>query len=188
MPTQKKVDTVLELREAIERSEIAIAADYSGLSVTEMVQLRRAIRDAGVEMRVVKNRLFLIAAKEAQKPELADLLKGPTAIIFGGSEDVVAPAKATTEYMRTARNAFAVRNGVMGGQLLSLADIQSLASLPPKPVLVGQLAGALQAPIANLLGLFSNMLRNPPGILLNDSMRTFTGLLDARANQLEGAQ
>ena len=63
MPTQKKVERVEELRERIERSSIAIAADYRGLTVTEMSQLRRAIREAGVEMRVVKNRLFLRAAE-----------------------------------------------------------------------------------------------------------------------------
>ena len=186
MPTQKKIDTVEELRKNIERSAITIAADYRGLSVGEMVQLRRAVYEAGVEMRVVKNRLFLRAAEAAQQPELARLLEGPTAIIFG-FDDVVAPAKAALEYARTARNTFAVRSGVMDGQYLSLADLQSLASLPPKPALLAQLAGNLQAPIARLAGLLHNMISSPPGRLLNDSMYTFAGLLEARAKQLEGA-
>src|SRR3990170_340632 len=139
MPTQKKIDTVEKLRERIERCVIAIAADYRGLTVTEMSQLRRAIREAGVELRVVKNRLFLRAAEEAGRPELAALLEGPTAIVFG-YDDVAAPARAVTEYMRTARNTFAVRNGALDGQILSLADVQSLATLPPKPVLIAQIA------------------------------------------------
>ena len=186
MPTQKKIETVEELRERIERCTIAIAADYRGLTVTELGQLRRAIREAGVEMRVVKNRLFLRAAEEAGQPELAELLEGPTAIIFG-SDDVAASAKAATEYMRQARNAFAVRKGVLDGRVLSLADLQDLASLPPKPIMIARLAGALQGPLARLAGLLGNLLANPPGRLLNDSFYTFAGLLEARAKQLEGA-
>lgn len=186
MPTQRKIDLVNELAESIQRSVITIAADYSGLTVPEMSKLRQAIRDAGVELRVVKNRLFLRAAQEAEQPEMAELLEGPTAIIFG-YDDVAVPAKVSTEYMRTARNAFAVRKGAMDGQLLSLADLQELATLPPREVLLGQVAGAIQSPLVQLAGLFSNLLANAPGRLLNDSMQTFTGLLEARADQLEGA-
>jgi large subunit ribosomal protein L10 len=187
MPTEKKVETVQELRDRIERCAIAIAADYSGLSVTAMLQLRRAIYEAeGAEVRVVKNRLFLRAAQEAGRPEMAELLEGPTAVIFGFG-DVAAPARAASEYMRTARNTFAVRKGVMGAQVLSLTDLQDLASLPPKQVLIAQVAGALQGPFARLAGLLHNMVQNAPGRLLNDSVSTFGGLLEARAKQLEGA-
>ncbi len=186
MPTEKKIETVQELRDRIERCVIVIAADYRGLTVTEMGQLRRAIREAGVEMRVVKNRLFLRAVQEADRPEMAELLAGPTAIIFG-YDDVVAPARVAAEYMRTARNAFAVRSGAMDGQLLSTADLQDLASLPPREILAGQVAGALQAPVAHLAGLLSSLLANGPGRLLNDSLHTFAGLMEARAKQMEGA-
>jgi large subunit ribosomal protein L10 len=184
--TQKKIEAVEELRGRIERCTIAIAAEYRGLSVTEMGALRRAVRDAGVELRVVKNRLFARAAAAAQRPELAELVEGPTAIVFG-YEDIAPAARAVTEYMRTARNAFAVRKGAMDGQLLSLADLQDLASLPPKPILIGQIAGALQSPIARFAGLVKSVLAVPPGRLLNDSMYTFNGLLEARAKQLEAA-
>jgi len=185
MPTQRKIETVEELRQQIERSSIAIAASYSGLTVSEMFQLRRAVHEGG-ELRVVKNRLFRRAAEAAGKPELTELLEGATAIIFG-FDDVVAPARAATEYMRTARNSFALRKGVMDGQVLSLADLQSLATLPPKPVLLAQVAGALQAPIANFAALLRNVLSIPPARLLNDTMGTFAGLLEARAKQVEGA-
>jgi large subunit ribosomal protein L10 len=186
MPSQKKIEAVRELRDRIQRCAIAIAADYRGLTVTEMGQLRRVIREAGVELRVVKNRLFLRAAQEAERPEMAELVEGPTAIVFG-YDDVAAPARAVTEYTRSARNAFAVRKGVLDGQLLSAADLQDLANLPPRAVLAGQVAGALQAPVARLAGLLSSLLANPPGRLLNDSLYNFAGLLEARANQLEGA-
>ncbi len=186
MATEKKIETVEELRDRIQRCTIAIAADFRGLKVTEMVQLRRAIRDAGQELRVVKNRLFLRAAQAAGQPEMVELAEGPTAIIFG-YDDAVTPARAATQYMRSARNAFAVRKGVMDGQVLSLAVLQELADLPPKPVLAGQLAGALQAPVARLSWLLGSLLASPPGRLLNDSLYTFTGLLEARSKQLEGA-
>ena len=174
MPTQKKIETVEELRACIERAAIAMAAGYRGMSVVEIGALRRAVHDLGVDVKVVKNRLFLRAAEAAGRPELAQLLDGPTAIVFG-YEDVAGPAKAVTEYMRTARTAFALRNGVMDGRLLSLADLQDLASLPPRTVLLGQLAGLLQAPVTRLAGL------------LNGTMQNFAGLIDARAKQLERA-
>jgi large subunit ribosomal protein L10 len=136
-------------------------------------------------MRVVTNRLFLRAADEAGRPVMAELLEGPTAIIFG-YDDIIAPAKVVTEYMRTARNTFAVRKGVMETQVLSLSELQDLASLPPREILAGQIAGAIQAPIARLAGLLRSLLANAPGRLLNDTMYTFAGLLDARAKQLEG--
>jgi large subunit ribosomal protein L10 len=175
MPNEKKVATVKGLRDRIERATIVIAAEYRGLSVSEIAALRKSIRDAGVEMRVVKNRLFLRAAGEAQQPGLSELLEGPTAVLFG-YEDVSASAKVVTEYARTARNAFAVRSGMMDGQLLSAVEILDLASLPTRPVLLGLLAGLLQAPVTQLAGL------------LKGSMRNLAGLLDSRAKQLEEAQ
>jgi large subunit ribosomal protein L10 len=186
MPTEKKIAMVQELRRRIERAAIIIAAEYRGLTVTQLAELRHAIRDAGVEMKVVKNRLFKRAAQEAERPELADLLEGPTAVIFG-YEDVAASAKVVTEYIRQARNAFAVRRGMMDRQPLSAADVLSLATLPPRPILAGQIAGALQWPVARLAGLLHSLVTNAPGRLLNDSLWTFGGLLEARAKQLERA-
>ncbi|MCH8920721.1 MAG: 50S ribosomal protein L10 [Chloroflexi bacterium] len=184
MPTQKKIDLVRELRDRIERCAIAVAADFRGLPVTEMVQLRRIMHEAGVEMRVVKNRLFLIAAKEANRPEMAELVDGPTAVIFS-YDDVTAPARAVMEYVRSSRNEFPMRKGVLDGQVLSSADLRELADLPPREILIGLVAGALQAPIAGLAGLLNAMLANPAGRLLNDSVNTFAGLLESRAKQLE---
>ncbi len=187
MPTEKKVETVEELRERIERAEIAIAAEYRGLRVAEMVELHRAMRDAAdTEMRVVKNRLFKIAAEAAKRPEMAELVDGPTAVIFGYG-DVSAPAKAASEYKKSARNDFTMRLGVMGTQVLTAADLDDLATLPSQPELVAKLAGALQGPVAQFAGLLNNLKPHGPVRLLNDSVTTLAGLLDARAEQLEGA-
>jgi len=114
------------------------------------------------------------------------LLDGPTAFMCG-YDDVATPARVATDYMRTARNAFAVRKGVLDARVLSLADLEDLARLPPREILIGQVAGALQAPLQRLAGLLSSLLASAPGRLLNDSLYTFAGLLEARAKQLEGA-
>ena len=187
MPTERKVQQVDELRDRIERCEIAIATEYRGLRVAEMVELHRAMRGAeDTEFRVVKNRLFKIAAEEAKRPEMAELADGPTAIIFGFG-DVSAPAKAAEEYKKAARNDFTMRAGVMGTQLLSAADLESLATLPSKPELVAKLLGSLQGPVAQFAGLLNNLKPHAPVRLLNDSVTTLAGLIDARAEQLEGA-
>lgn len=187
MPTEKKVQQVDELTDRIERCEIAIATEYRGLRVSDMVALRRAMFEAeGVEIRVVKNRLFKIAAEKAKRPEMAQLVDGPTAILFG-FEDVSAPARAAMAYKKDARNDFAMRVGVMGTQLLSQADLEDLANLPSKPELIAKLAGSLQGPVAQLAGLFNNLKPVAPVRLLSDSVTTLAGLLTARAEQLEGA-
>jgi large subunit ribosomal protein L10 len=186
MPTPRKEATVAELKELFARSSIIIGAEYRGLNVKEMIALRRALRDSGVEIRVVKNRLFRIAAREAGMPEAAEVAEGPTVIVFGYG-DIVAPAKAIAEYVRTARNAFAPRKAFMDGTILAGPEISDLATLPSREELIARLAGAMASPMQNFVNLLDRAMGNPAGILLNDSLRTLQGLLDARAGQLEAA-
>ena len=186
MPTEKKVETVQELAQRIGRCTIAVSADYLGLRVSEMVRLRRQLREAGIEVRVIKNSLFRLAAQQAGRAELAALAEGPTVIAFAYG-DIVTPARALVEYQRAARNAFAVRKAIADGQTLSARDIEDLATLPPREVLAGQIAGALQAPLARLSGLLAGALVNPAGRLLSAGVLQLRGLLEARAAQLEAA-
>lgn len=186
MPTQKKVETVQELADRIGRLTMAISAEYRGLTVAEMAAMRRALRDAGLEVHVVKNRLFQIAAQQAGRPEIAELAEGPTAIVFAYG-DVVTPAKAVTEYARTARNAFAPRKAYLEGQTVPARELDAIAALPPKEVLLAQVAGGLLAPVARLLGVLNAATANPAGRLLNGLGWNLMGLLEARAKQLEGA-
>jgi large subunit ribosomal protein L10 len=187
MPTQDKIDAVEELRERLARCTVAISADYRGLSVSEMGALRRRLREAEVELRVVKNRLFRLAAQAAGQPRAADLAEGPTAVAFG-YEDVTAPAKALIDYIRSARSAFTLRRAFLEGQILEERDISELAALPPREILAGRLAGALQAPVVRLASLLNSAVVNSPGRLLADSVFSLASLLEARAKQLEGAQ
>jgi large subunit ribosomal protein L10 len=173
MPTAHKEATVAELKELVEKASIVISAEYRGLSVKEMTTLRRALRDAGVEARVVKNRLFQIAAKEAGIPDAGGVVEGPTLVIFGYG-DIVSPSKAIQDYMRTARNAFAPKKAFMDGQVVAGTIVADLASLPSREELIGKLAGVFVSQVQT----FAN--------LIDDSMRSFARLIDARANQLEG--
>ena len=186
MPTEKKQAAVAELKDLVERSSIVIGAEYRGLTVREMTALRRALREAGVEVRVVKNRLFQIAANQAGIPDAGQVVEGPSILIFGYG-DIVAPAKAVTEYVRTARNSFAPRKAFMYGAVLPGATLSELASLPSREELIAKIAGALASPMQDLVNLLDRALGNPAGILLNDSLRTLEGLLEARATQIEAA-
>jgi large subunit ribosomal protein L10 len=174
MPTARKETTVAELKELVERASIMIGAEYRGLSVKEITQLRRTLRDAGVEARVVKNRLFQIAAEQAGVAAAGGVVEGPTMVVFGMGDDIIAPSKAIAEYVRTARNAFAAKKAYMDGAVVDGKVIAELASLPTREELIGKLAGAFIQPMQQFVNI------------IDDSLRTFARLVDARASQLEG--
>jgi large subunit ribosomal protein L10 len=173
MPTARKEATVDELKELVAKASILISAEYRGLTVKEMTALRRALRDAGVEARVVKNRLFQLATQQAGVPDAGNVVEGPTLVIFGYG-DTVAPSKAIQDYIRTARNSFAPKKAFMDGEIVAGTIVAELASLPSRDELIAKLAGALISQVQT----FAN--------LIDDSMRTFARLIDARATQLEG--
>lgn len=173
MPTAKKEANVAELKELVEKATIMIGAEYRGLSVREMTTLRRTLRDAGVEARVVKNKLFRIAATQAGMETAGEVADGPSLIIFG-FEDIVAPSKAVADYQKAARNTFAPKKVFFEGSVQDGKLVAELASLPSREELIGKLAGAFIQPVQQL------------ATLLNDSIQSFARLVDARASQLEG--
>lgn len=173
MPTQRKIDSVAQLKDLVTRSSIVIGAEYRGLTVREITTLRRALRDVGVDARVVKNKLFQIAANEAGIPDAGQVAEGPTMIVFGFG-DIVAPAKAISDYVRVARNAFAPRKAYLDGNIVPGSMIGELASLPSRDQLIGKLVSAFISPMQQFVNL------------TNDSMQSFARLVEARAAQLEG--
>jgi large subunit ribosomal protein L10 len=186
MPAPKKLQIVEELKEQIGRSTITIGAQYQGLRVAEMNALRRQLKARGIEVRVAKNTLLRLAAAAADKPEVAELAEGPTAIVFG-YDDAVAAAKALIEYVQSAKSAFQPRRAFLEGRLLSARELSELSALPSRPVLVGKLAGGLQGPLWRLAQLLASTIVQPTGQLLNSSLSDLQGLLQARAGQLEKA-
>lgn len=183
MPTQKKIDTVEALKERISRATLTVTTDYRGLRVPEMDQLRRRLRAASVEVKVAKNSLVRLAADQAGVSELMSIVEGPTALAFG-YDDAVAAAKAISEYAQTAPAGFAIRGALMEGRVITAADLRSIVSLPPRPVMLAQLAGQLQSPLAMLLALLDAPLRELSS-LLGAVLSELPGLIEARARQLE---
>jgi len=158
MPTEAKRATVAELTEAFSASKGAIVSEYRGLTVSDLSRIRRDLREKGVTYRVVKNRLAKIAAENAGRPEIVPLLSGPTAVTLGGSDEP-ALAKATLDALRPFKD-LVIRGGAISGATIDAAGVTRLAEMPPRPVLLGQLAGAMQAPVAQMAGLLQAPIRD----------------------------
>jgi large subunit ribosomal protein L10 len=176
VPTQEKADRVKDLKEKLEKCSIALATDYTGIPGDTLTELRQRMRAAGMEFTVVKNTLANLAAEAAQRPQVKDIVQGPTAFVFGYQEPVDA-VKMLSDYIRTTRSTLTIRGAVMGpGPAMLPAQVAQLATLPPRPQLVANLLGQLQAPIARLMGV------------LNGPLGNLDALLQARIRQLESTQ
>ena len=171
MPTEAKEAAVIDLAGRISKATIAIATDFSGLSVNQITELRKQLRDLGIEYRVVKNRIAKIAAEQAGVDPFKDILEGSTGVVFGYGE-VVAAAKALDSYVKQTRADLKIRNGVMDGLPLTAAQVSALAALPPKEQLVANLLGQMNAPITGFV------------TVLNGPIRGLAMVLQRRAEQL----
>jgi large subunit ribosomal protein L10 len=170
---QEKERQVAELTERLRNSETLIVADYRGLTMPQIDQLRSKLLEQGVRFTVVKNTLTRRAAEQAGADALLALLEGPTAIAFlesGG--DPVAVAKALQDAARETQ-VIAVRGGVLEGKAITSEDVAELAKLPPVEMLRGQVLGAITSPLLTIVGLFTAPLRD------------LVGVIDARIDQLQ---
>jgi large subunit ribosomal protein L10 len=183
MPTQKKMDSVAELKERIEKATLIAGTEYRGMRVKDMQGLRRALRQGGLEVKVVKNTLLKLAADEAGQPDLMRIVEGPTALAFGYG-DVIEASKALTGFLTGAPAGFAIRGGYMDGAVLTLGDLREMVKIPPRPVLVATLLGQLQSPLAGFVALMDAPLYELSG-LMRSLLSEFPGLIEARARQLE---
>jgi large subunit ribosomal protein L10 len=149
---EQKAAVVEEVAAQIQESEAVLAVDYRGISVPQAAQLRERLTEAGARFRVVKNTLTLRAAEQAGAEDLKELLEGPTAFAFVAAEggDVALTAKAISQFSR-ANAVLEFKGGRMGGEPLTLEQIQQLATLPPRDALHGQLVGVVAAPITGLV-------------------------------------
>jgi large subunit ribosomal protein L10 len=168
-----KERVVAELTERLKTTDTLIVADYRGLTMTQIDDLRSELLKHGARFAVVKNTLTRRAAEAAGADTLLGLLEGPTAIAFlEANGDPVAAAKALADAARTTR-VLAVRGGILEGSELSSEDVANLAKLPPADVLRAQLVGALAGSLTTVVGLFAA------------PMRDLVGVLQARIDQLE---
>jgi large subunit ribosomal protein L10 len=171
---EEKVEVVAEIQRQVTESQIGILTDYRGLSTLELTALRRTLRAAGIEYRVVKNTLARLAVQQAGRENLAGLFTGPVAVAFG-HDDITHPAQVLIEYIRSAKSELSIKGGFMGDTALSPDEVKEIATLPSKEVLVARVLGGLQGPIAGL----ARCLTAP--------MQGLVGVLQARIEQMEGA-
>ncbi len=163
MGRTEKATTVAELREKLGTARSAVLTDFRGLSVAEITELRALLRKSAVEYTVVKNTLAKIAVKNTNLAGLAAYLEGPTAIAIS-RKDPMAASRVLSSWSKT-RPTFAVKGGMVEGQLIGPAEIAALASLPPREVLLARMAGAFQTPLQALANVLAGPVRALASVL-----------------------
>jgi large subunit ribosomal protein L10 len=157
-PRPEKASVVAEVTEKMNAADAVFVSEYRGLTVAQLGELRRNLREVGGELKVYKNTLASRAARDAGKDVLVDMLVGPIGLTFV-TGDVAAAAKALREFAKT--NPLLVpKGGAIGASALSAKDIEALADLPPREVVLAQLAGAFQAPLVKTANLLATLPRN----------------------------
>ena len=176
MKRDQKQQVVEELTQRLKAAETLLVADYRGLTMPQIDELRTRLLASGARFTVVKNTLTRRAAEAAGADALLALLDGPSAIAFLEADgDMVAAAKALADAARET-HVLEIRGGIMQGRALTAAEVETLAKLPPEDVLRGQVLGAIIAPVTALAGL------------LNAPLQNLVGLIDARIEQLGGEE
>lgn len=148
MPTPEKASTIKETQALLEQSESVVLASYRQLSVSMMNKLRAELADGGVRMKVVKNTLIKRAADQAGITGLDPYLKGPT-VLMASETDAVAPAKLLQARQREFRT-MEIKAGILEKRAITAEDVRTLASLPPKEQILGQVVSTLNAPLQRL--------------------------------------
>jgi large subunit ribosomal protein L10 len=164
----EKAATVAEITSRLKASSTAVLADYRGMTVGQMRDLRSKLRDGNIEMVVVKNTLARRAAKAAGYEPLSAELVGPIAMLFA-ADDVSAPARILNDYIRANRK-MVIKGGLLEGQVIKADTVTELADLPSREVLLSRLLGAMQAPLGNLASVLQAPLSKLARTL--DAVRT----------------
>lgn len=153
MPAQAKVQEVEKLKRRLDGARTVVLTEYRGLTVHQVGELRKQLRGASAQYKVAKNRLARLAMAASPLERLSPHLKGPTGMVIS-KEDPVAVAKALQSFTRT-NQALSIKAGYVEGQVLPPTDLKALADLPSKDVLRAQLVGAVQGPLAQLVGVLT---------------------------------
>ncbi len=172
MPSKKNVDAVVELQKLFSDSTAVIATDYRGMTVSEMMTLRRKLFDKGIAYHVVKNTLTHFALIGGDNAGLSEFLKGPTAVAISQG-DITEEAKILLDYIRTSRGLLKIKGGVADGKILRTEDITVVATLPSREVLLARVMGGMKSPIQSLVNV------------LNANLSGLATVLQGRIKQLE---
>ncbi|MBC2425396.1 50S ribosomal protein L10, partial [Clostridium beijerinckii] len=150
---QLKEAKVAEIKEKMEKAEGVVLAHYQGLTVEEDTELRRKLREAGVEYKVYKNTLSILAAKELGYDGITTLLEGPISLAFG-YDDPTAPARVLNDFAKNHKK-LELKGAIVQGEVYDADKTKQLAAIPPKDVLIAKLLGSFKAPLSNLAYLLN---------------------------------
>jgi large subunit ribosomal protein L10 len=150
---QLKEAKVAEIKEKLEKAQAVVLTKYQGLTVEEDTQLRKNLREAGVEYRVYKNTLVTLAAKELGLEGIVEYLEGPVSIAFG-YEDVTAPARILNDFAKDHK-VLELKAGIIDGEIYDSDKIKQLATIPSKEVLIAKLLGSIKSPISSFARVLS---------------------------------
>jgi len=170
----EKAQNIDLIQKEFSRATVAILTDYRGLKTPEINVLRRKLQDANGDYKVVKNTLAIKAAEKLNRKDVTGAFTGPVAVALGYG-DATQLAKAFADHVRTSRMTLPVKGGFLPDAVLTTEDISTLATLPPRPVLVARVIGGIKGPLYSLVGV------------LAAPMRDLQGVLQARIKQLEGS-
>ncbi len=145
-----------EIKQKVDASEFLLLADYRGMTVEQLSALRASLRVSGARIQVVKNRQLRLVARDKGWSALEPFLTHPTAMAVG--PNVVEAAKAIKKFRAEQKNRPELKAGMMGARFLSVADIESLADLPPREALLAQMVGTVAAPMTRLVGVLNQKL------------------------------
>ena len=159
MPTLAKEQTVAELAEKMSRMQMLLIADYRGLSVAELTQLRSAVRAKGGEIVIAKNTLTRLAARESGNAQIEDLLKGPTALTFS-YDDVPGVAKAVDDYFKAAKKDIKIKGGLVGSSVIAAGDLERVSKMATRQDSIAKVLGGVNAPASRIVGAINSVMRN----------------------------
>jgi large subunit ribosomal protein L10 len=196
MPTERKKATVAELADKLSRMQFAVVADYRGLTVAEIGNLRAKLREHHAEFVVAKNTLLRIAARQAGRESIEPLLEGPTAVAFA-YDDVAKAAEALQDYLKTSKK-LTVRGGLLGSSVIPADGLEDVTRMPTRDEVLGQVVGGIVSPLTGFAGLLDRPATELVGLIdapprdtlgvLNAAITDFSGVLQARINQLQSEE
>jgi len=155
---ERKQQVVKEIREKIENSKSIVLVDYRGLDVSEVSELRKKYREAGVDYKVYKNTMMRFAFKEAGYEDFIENLKGPNGVAFS-IEDAIGAAKISDEFSKSNEK-LKIKAGIVDGNIIGIDQIKELANIPSREVLIAKVLGSLNSPITGFVNVLQGNIRN----------------------------
>lgn len=175
MPTQRKVDAVSDLTDKMERMQLAVVADYRGLTVADLTTLRTKLRENGAELVVAKNTLLRIAARNTGNETIESFLEGPTAVTFA-YDDVAKVAKVLLDHTRAPGRSLTIRGGLLGKSAIPADGLDAVTKLPSREEALAMIVGGVAAPVSGVVGV------------INAAISNVAYVIQARIDQLGGDQ